>query len=758
MQIFHNALQFSHRMRSIKAKFAVVIIGTAIVSCASVGALSYQIGKDGLIEASKIRLEAIAANQSKALRAYDERVQQTLTEIAQSQSLGEMTEQAGKAIAMSDAKIREAFQDTSKTPEQRAAFDGSTVKMLYAVKHSSVHGPLFSAWKNADLSDIFVIDNNGQLVYTVTKGPEFMTSVQDPKNASLKSLFDASTAGPADQIYRTGFIPFKSEESDISAFLAKPLANVVWGSVVKRGTVVIRIAPANLLALISPEGLGRSVDEAFLIAADGTLRAGTLAGENGVAPELLSAAKEQMSGSVFAGGSQGSYFYSYVPVNLFGQSHLLVIGQEKSKVLASADELAKWAGLTTLAVLFGMGIVGYVFSSRLTKPLKDITGLMNRLNNGDQTIEIRSVSRSDEIGIMARALESFRQSAADKVRMEEEAIQRNGQLEHERQLRETDRARSAAELEVAVSELATGLKNLAEGRLDHRIEHPFAPSLDQLRQDFNGSMTRLQATMRQIRDNVEMIQGNGNQMAEAAEDLSKRTEQQAASLEETAAAVDEITVTVRSSAERAKDADQIVRQAKRSADDSAIVVDNAIDAMGRIEEASRQIEQITGVIDEIAFQTNLLALNAGVEAARAGDAGKGFAVVAQEVRELAQRSAKAAKEIKVLINKSTAEVNTGSHLVQETGAVLAKISTQIVTISHHVETIARGSHDQSCALQGVNSTVNQMDQMTQHNAAMVEETTAASRELASQADSLLALVQQFRIEGNARELSVYRAA
>ncbi|MCZ7894317.1 methyl-accepting chemotaxis protein, partial [Agrobacterium salinitolerans] len=148
---------------------------------------------------------------------------------------------------------------------------------------------------------------------------------------------------------------------------------------------------------------------------------------------------------------------------------------------------------------------------------------------------------------------------------------------------------------------------------------------------------------------------------------------------------------------------------------------------------------------------------AGVEAARAGDAGKGFAVVAQEVRELAQRSAKAAKEIKVLINKSTAEVNTGSHLVQETGSVLAKISSQIVTISQHVETIARGSHDQSSALQGVNSTVNQMDQMTQHNAAMVEETTAASRELASQADSLLALVQQFRIEGNAREFGFSNA-
>nr|ASK41549.1 hypothetical protein [Agrobacterium tumefaciens] len=190
----------------------------------------------------------------------------------------------------------------------------------------------------------------------------------------------------------------------------------------------------------------------------------------------------------------------------------------------------------------------------------------------------------------------------------------------------------------------------------------------------------------------------------------------------------------------------MVRLAKRSADDSAVVVRNAVYAMARIEAASRQIEQIIGVIDEIAFQTNLLALNAGVEAARAGDAGKGFAVVAREVRELAQRSAKAAQEIKGLINRSTSEVNVRSQFVQETGTVLAKISAQIVTINQHVEMIARASHDQSGALQEVNSTVNQMDQMTQQNAAMVEETTAASRELASQANDLLALVQQFKID------------
>nr|WP_183845416.1 MULTISPECIES: HAMP domain-containing methyl-accepting chemotaxis protein [unclassified Rhizobium] len=438
---------------------------------------------------------------------------------------------------------------------------------------------------------------------------------------------------------------------------------------------------------------------------------------------------------------------------------ILEFAQVQRDHASAAQDQAQYISVVTtvLALLFGC-IAAFLLLRTLKSPIEALTASMKAVASGKLDEKIGSVEKRDEIGEMARALDVFRNNALEKIRIESEAEQSRSLARQQRQEDDLRKSRDAAAISSAVEAVASGLHKLASGDLTVTIARPLDGELDQLRQDFNGSMTRLQATMRQIRDNVEMIQGNGNQMAEAAEDLAKRTEQQAASLEETAAAVDEITVTVRSSAERAKDADQIVRQAKRSADDSAIVVNNAIDAMGRIEEASREIEQITGVIDEIAFQTNLLALNAGVEAARAGEAGKGFAVVAQEVRELAQRSAKAAKEIKVLINKSTAEVNTGSHLVQETGAVLAKISTQIVTISQHVETIARGSHDQSSALQGVNATVNQMDQMTQHNAAMVEETTAASRELASQADSLLALVQQFKIEGNGRDMGFVTAS
>ncbi|PZM11960.1 methyl-accepting chemotaxis protein [Rhizobium tubonense] len=393
----------------------------------------------------------------------------------------------------------------------------------------------------------------------------------------------------------------------------------------------------------------------------------------------------------------------------------------------------------------------------LQRPIGQITAAMRRIAEGRLETSISGEQRYDEIGDIARALGIFKENALSKIRIEEQSDEERAAAENERQRNDAEKRELDRQIDFAVSELAAGLERLAQGDISSTIETPFIGRLEQLRQDFNSSMARLQETLSQVRDNVELIQNNGNQMAASAEDLSKRTEQQAASLEETAAAVDEITVTVRSSAERAKDADVIVREAKRSADDSAVVVNNAIDAMTRIEDASRQIEQIIGVIDEIAFQTNLLALNAGIEAARAGEAGKGFAVVAMEVRELAQRSAAAAQEIKSLINKSTREVNSGSQFVQETGTVLEKISSQIVTISQHVEMIARASHDQSSALQEVNATVNQMDQMTQKNAAMVEETTAASRELANEADALMHLIQQFKIEAEA-DRNYYRAA
>ncbi len=405
---------------------------------------------------------------------------------------------------------------------------------------------------------------------------------------------------------------------------------------------------------------------------------------------------------------------------------------------------------SSLAALLVMAALSFFALRALIRPLGVLTGTVRAIAAGDNAADIPYAKLNNEFGNIARALQIFRDNALEKQRIEEESADERAAAEAERLRNEADKRLVDLQIDTAVSQLATALSKLAQGDLSVSIDATFAGKLETLRTDFNQSVVRLRETLTHIRASTLAIQRNSAELSQSATELSRRTESQAASLEETAAAVDEITVTVRSSAERAHEANQAVTSTRKSADDSGVVVKSAVAAMGRIEQASQKIELIIEVIDDIAFQTNLLALNAGIEAARAGDAGKGFAVVAQEVRELAQRSASAAREIKDLINQSTSEVSSGSALVQQAGEVLAKISSDITAISQHVSTIATASQDQSAALQEINTSVNKMDQMTQQNGAMVEETSEASRQLAGEAQALLDLVEQFRIEADHR--------
>lgn len=446
----------------------------------------------------------------------------------------------------------------------------------------------------------------------------------------------------------------------------------------------------------------------------------------------------------------------------------------KKSIAEFGSMMVMMIGLITIAGVVVGAAIGLIIGSRsLSRPILSLTDAMKRLAAGDYATEIPSMGRADEIGDMAAAVEVFKSNGVEVNRMnalesanraKSDALQNrmasvlaaaaNGdfssRINKEFGDPALDRfARNVDQLLEAVDEglMKTGaiLKRLAVGDLTETMTGDFRGAFAELQQNVNEAIGGLRNTMREVHAATSSINTNSEELRKAADDLSRRTEQQAAALEETSAALDEITAVVKTSTTRAQEASQMVSEAKHSAAQSATVVRDAVAAMGRIEQASREISQIINVIDEIAFQTNLLALNAGVEAARAGEAGKGFAVVAQEVRELAQRSANAAKDIKTLITKSGEEVAGGVRLVQKTGESLGEIETQVLSINDHIHSIATASNEQATGLHEVNTAVNQMDQVTQKNAAMVEETSAATHKLSQETATLFSLLSHFKI-------------
>ena len=422
------------------------------------------------------------------------------------------------------------------------------------------------------------------------------------------------------------------------------------------------------------------------------------------------------------------------------------VAQQDGEAAASAARI----GLMVMCAiaLLAAGLLAFatnVVVRQVTAPIMAMTRAMNRLAEGDNAVEIPAVGQRDELGQMAGAVQVFKDNAIAKIKADAEVEQAKARAEQERQA--ASAAAIATEQALVVRSFGASLERLASGDLTWRLEDEMPPAYEKLKADFNDAMLKLQDAMRVIVGNAGSIHSGSREISVASDDLAKRTEQQAAGLEETAAALDQITATVKRTAEGARETRQVVASAKADAETSGQVVGRAIAAMGAIEESSRQINQIIGVIDEIAFQTNLLALNAGVEAARAGDAGRGFAVVASEVRALAQRSAEAAKEIKVLISASGVQVSEGVDLVGQTGRALERILGEVVQINGLVAEIAASAEEQATGLQQVNIAVNQMDQVTQQNAAMVEESTAASHSLSREADNLTELMAQFRVGG-----------
>ncbi len=676
--------------------------------------------------------------------------------LAQRRDTVEATRDISEAWAAIGGEPMSVLQDryiTSNPNEvgKKDELDAADADDDYDRLHAKYHRELRAHLRDQQHYDIFLFNTKGDVVYTVFKESDYATNVISGqwKDSGLGRVYRAAMKlQSADTFAFDDFAPYAPSLGAPAAFIATP---VIDNSGSKLGVLAIQLNVGRVSEMMAnTTGLGRTGETVllngngfFITDSEKTAQKETLAVQLDL-PEL-SGLKDGQVVTTTLNGYRDMHADIALAQAPFADAHWTVAAlMDDSEILEDVVSLRNYIGLIALAVLLAAIALAVLFARGLSRPIHELVGQMKALAEGDTTIEPEE-DRKDEIGDMAKSVAVFRDAAIAKERLETEAEENRTLTERERAEREAAKAEERARMQEAVDALGGGLTSLAEGDLSVRLDTPFMENLDSLRINFNASVARLNETLGHIRDISATLDANAQEVRTATDDLSRRTEKQAASLEETSAALEQITATISESTRGASEMASIANQAKSDADGSSEVVERAAAAMADIETASGEIASITDVIEDIAFQTNLLALNAGVEAARAGEAGLGFAVVAQEVRELAQRTTVAAKEIKDLITKSGQRVTNGGELVRATRDALGKIAQHVTEIDTRIVAIATASNEQLTGVQEINTAVGQIDEVTQQNAAMVEETTAVSHSLAGDAENLIRMIGEFSL-------------
>ncbi len=627
---------------------------------------------------------------------------------------------------------------------------------FYYSNHEKTQGEVARDLENTAFSDLLIADLDGNVMYSYKKGDDFAENLKADAwkmtgaGVAFAKAID-NTAKATDDSAPTGFSGLRVDATSGKSAIFYAVPIVKLGA--PKGIILFKVRDDIISSILAKGVVAGSTAQAAVVSEDGSAVAVNAAGQlAAIDAAPFTFVKDAFAGSAMtvadfsrADGAARAYVRG---ISYAGSRFLVVESVLISELNAGSIELATLLTMIAIGVLIVMSAAIGVIMKLLFAPLARLADVTRDVADGKLDAEIGSQNRGDEIGTMAKALARFKQSLIEGRELEAASTETRARAERERQQNLAERESEARTLQQVVEALDDGLRHLASGDLAYQIDTRFPGELEGLRVNFNHALAALSETMTAIGGNSNAVRAGSEEMRTSADELAGRTERQASSITETAHAIDAITQSVRVQIERAEQAERIARDTKRETTGSAQIMREAIDAMEAIQTSSRQINSIITVIDAIAFQTNLLALNAGVEAARAGEAGKGFAVVAMEVRELAQRSSGAAKEIADLLKKSTHEVETGVSLVERAGEALTGIGGHVEAINGQISEIMETTREEADTLRQINSAVSGLDQMTQQNAAMVEETTAAIHRLANEAMEMDRQLANFTLAGN----------
>ncbi|WP_052715580.1 methyl-accepting chemotaxis protein [Devosia chinhatensis] len=774
-------------------KLPAMVIGIAVLTGVSLGIAAY-ISSDAVVtEQAEARLAAGSDNANAALAAYLGEVSEDLTLFAGRKDVsGALMAFAGAYRSLTAQGepaelLQEAYVTNNPHPSgERQLLESSNTLLVYDLNHRAHHSEFRALLETRGYSDVFLFDTDGNNVYSVLKEADFGTRFAEGTGAwadsDLGRVVRAAMTAEAGQVFLSDFAPYGPSNGAAASFIAAPVINQGMLS----GVLAYQMPIGRISELLArTKGLGES-GEVYLVGQDGLVR------NDSPRTELDDALSVQLTGPVVSEALEGGtalgpisfngtgYIAAANPLSFGGSDWAVVALEQADEILAPSAALRNTMVVIGVLLLALATLASVLIARTITRPVDRLTRAMGNIAANNLDTEVPGLGRVDELGEMADAVEVFRQNgmriaelreAEDSMNAERaaqvqmvEALQRDidrvvgaaidGDFSHRAatDLSDPELRRLAenvngllANVERGIGETGAVLAALAQADLSLRVTGEYKGAFDRLKTDTNGVAEQLGAIVSRLRQTSGALKTATGEILAGANDLSERTTRQAATIEETSAAMEQLRTIVAENADHAADASAKARAMSAEAEASGTVMMQANAAMERITASSGKISNIIGLIDDIAFQTNLLALNASVEAARAGDAGKGFAVVAVEVRRLAQSAASASADVKALIEQSANEVSGGSRLVADAAEKLTTVQQGIGANAALLESMARASREQASSIEEVNVAVRQLDEMTQHNAALVEETNAAIEQTEAQAGELDRVIGTFTL-------------